>query len=49
MQFRSFIFYFLLLLSFTANAQQTNVFTQSIRGTVVDNILQTPSRPPEFL
>ena len=42
MQFRSFIFCFLLLLSFTANAQQTTVFTQIIRGTVVDNILQTP-------
>ena len=42
MQFRFFIFYFLLLLSFTANAQQTTVFTQSIRGTILDNILQTP-------
>ncbi len=42
MPFRSFIFYFLLLLSFTANAQQTTLFTQIIRGTVVDNILQTP-------
>src|SRR5688500_15863383 len=40
MQFRSFIFSFLLLLSYATNAQQTTVFTQSIRGTVIDNILQ---------
>ena len=42
MQFRLFIFYFLVLLCFRTNAQQTTMFTQSIRGTVVDNILQTP-------
>ena len=42
MQFRSIAFYFMLLLSLAANAQQTTVFTQSIRGTILDNILQTP-------
>ncbi|HKO81989.1 MAG TPA: TonB-dependent receptor [Chitinophagaceae bacterium] len=42
MQFRSFAFYCMLLLSFTTHAQQTTVFTQSIRGTILDNILQTP-------
>src|SRR5690349_5067047 len=41
MQFR-FGFYFILFLSFAASAQQTTVFTQTIRGTVIDNILQTP-------
>jgi hypothetical protein len=41
MQFR-FYLYFIVLLSFTAGAQQTTVFTQTIRGTVIDNILQTP-------
>lgn len=30
------------LLSFTLAAQQSTVFTQSIRGTIFDNILQTP-------
>src|SRR5687768_4343810 len=42
MQSRFFIFYFLVMLCFRTNAQQTTVFTQSIRGTVVDNILQSP-------
>ena len=32
----------LLILSYSLTAQQTTSFTQTIRGTVVDNILQTP-------
>jgi Carboxypeptidase regulatory-like domain len=39
-------FYVLLLsfffVSFSLTAQQTTVFTQTIRGTIIDNILQTP-------
>lgn len=42
MKFRIPVFSLLLVLSFSINAQQTTVFTQSIRGTVVDNILQAP-------
>ena len=40
-----FGFYALLLSFFICtllNAQQSTVFTQSIRGTILDNILQTP-------
>jgi hypothetical protein len=41
MKFRFFLL-FLSLVSLSLSAQQTTVFTQSIRGTVFDNILQTP-------
>ena len=42
MKFSFPFFLFLLVLSFSAVAQQSTVFTQTIRGTITDNILQTP-------
>ena len=42
MRFRFFFSFFSFFISILLHAQQPTVFTQSIRGTILDNILQTP-------
>ncbi|MFC0772897.1 TonB-dependent receptor [Terrimonas alba] len=42
MRFATLVTLLLLFFPFFLTAQQSTVFTQSIRGTVLDNILQTP-------